>query len=88
VTRAAAALRCPNAATSSLTAAGLGVRGHRRPHHRGGGSHGSLVAGDSLVPILTLGVKGPAPVSIVDIAPTVLAHFGVAAPPYALRRAA
>ena len=89
VTRAAAALRCTNAGDVVVSAAegwefeDLGGR-----HHRGGGSHGSLVAGDSLVPILTLGVKGPAPVSIVDIAPTVLAHFGVAAPPYALRRAA
>jgi predicted AlkP superfamily phosphohydrolase/phosphomutase len=59
-----------------------------RRHHRGGGSHGSLVAGDSLVPVLMHGVAGPAPTGIVDVAPTVLAHFGVAAPAYAMRRAA
>ncbi len=89
VVRATAALRCPNAGDVVVSAAegwefeDLGGR-----HHRGGGSHGSLVAGDSLVPILTLGVNGPVPASIVDIAPAVLAHFGIAAPPYALRRAA
>ena len=59
-----------------------------RRHHLGGGSHGSLVAGDSLVPVLTHGLAGPAPTGIVDVAPRVLAHFGVAAPAYAMRRAA
>ncbi len=51
-------------------------------HHLGGGSHGSLVAGDSEVPMLTVGVEGEA-ASITDVAPLVLAHFGVAPPPYA-----
>jgi len=89
VARAVAAVRCPNAgevvvsATEGWEFEDLGGR-----HHRGGGSHGSLVAGDSLVPILTLGVNGPVPASIVDVAPAVLAHFGVAAPAYAPRRAA
>jgi hypothetical protein len=89
VARAVAAIRCRNAGDVVVSAAegwefeDLGGR-----HHRGGGSHGSLVAGDSLVPILTLGVNHPTPASIVDVAPAVLAHFGVAAPSYALRRAA
>lgn len=33
-------------------------------------------------------VAGEAPKSVVDVAPLVLAHFGIAAPPYVLRRAA
>jgi len=45
-------------------------------HHAGGGSHGSLVAGDSEVPMLSVAV-GPPPASIVGVAPTALAHFGV-----------
>ena len=45
-------------------------------HHAGGGSHGSLVAGDSIVPVLTIGV-GAEIRRITDIAPAVLAHFGV-----------
>ncbi len=56
-------------------------------HHVGGGSHGSLVTGDSEVPLIIVGVEGTAG-SIVDVAPLVLSHFGVAAPGYALGRAA
>ena len=56
-------------------------------HHRGGGSHGSLVAGDSEVPLLAVGIEGGA-CSIVDVAPLVLAHFGVEVPGYALEPAA
>jgi predicted AlkP superfamily pyrophosphatase or phosphodiesterase len=44
----------------------------------GGGSHGSLSAGDSEVPMLTIGLESN-PRSIIDVAPAVLAHFGVAA---------
>jgi predicted AlkP superfamily pyrophosphatase or phosphodiesterase len=47
--------------------------------HLGGGSHGSLDAGDSEVPILTVGVAGE-PRRIVDLAPLALAHFGVQLP--------
>ena len=50
--------------------------------HLGGGSHGSLDAGDSEVPILTVGVGGE-PRRIVDLAPVALAHFGVEPPLYA-----
>jgi hypothetical protein len=49
--------------------------------HAGGGSHGSLGAGDSLVPVVTVGVDA-APARITEIAPAVLAHFGVEPPPY------
>ncbi len=75
-----AALRNPNAGDLLVSAApgyefaDLGGR-----HHAGGGSHGSLVAGDSEVPILLVGLEGE-PRSITDLAPLVLAHFGVAAP--------
>ena len=48
-------------------------------HHAGGGSHGSLAAGDSEVPMLTVGAGSP-PGRIVDVAPLVARHFGVAAP--------
>jgi Type I phosphodiesterase / nucleotide pyrophosphatase len=49
-------------------------------HHLGGGSHGSLVAGDSTVPLIAAGFDsppfGPEP-SITDLAPIALRHFGV-----------
>jgi hypothetical protein len=91
VARATAALRCANAGEVVVSAAegwefeDLGGR-----HHRGGGSHGSLAAADSLVPLIAVGVEGVAalPTSVVDVAPAVLAHFGVRAPAYAARRAA
>jgi Type I phosphodiesterase / nucleotide pyrophosphatase len=50
--------------------------------HLGGGSHGSLEAGDSLVPILTVGLDAD-PRRIVDLAPLALEHFGVRRPAYA-----
>ena len=43
-------------------------------HHAGGGSHGSLVEGDSVVPVLTIGVDALID-SITDVTPAVLAHF-------------
>jgi Type I phosphodiesterase / nucleotide pyrophosphatase len=58
-------------------------------HHLGGGSHGSLVAGDSFVPVLATGLGGavlPPGASITDLAPVVLEHFGV--PPRASMRKA
>jgi hypothetical protein len=47
-------------------------------HHAGGGSHGSLLAGDSEVPMLSVGA-GPPPARIVDIAPLAASRFGVEA---------
>jgi hypothetical protein len=89
VARATAALRCPNAGEVVVSAAeGWEFEDLGGGHHLGGGSHGSLVAGDSLVPVLTVGIEAAAPSSVVDVAPTVLAHFGVGAPSYAARRAA
>ena len=43
-------------------------------HHAGGGSHGSLVEGDSIVPVLTIGVDAPIE-RITDVTPAVLEHF-------------
>jgi predicted AlkP superfamily pyrophosphatase or phosphodiesterase len=43
-------------------------------HHAGGGSHGSLLEGDSVVPLLTVGVDAPIE-RITDVTPAVLAHF-------------
>jgi hypothetical protein len=51
-------------------------------HHVGGGSHGSLLDGDALVPMLVVGGAAP-PASITGVAPLVLEHFGVEAPAYA-----
>ena len=88
--RSWAALRNPNAGDLVVSAApgfeflDLGGR-----HHLGGGSHGSLAAADSTVPMLTVGLEWQ-PASIAEIAPAVLTHFGVEPPPYArvLQRAA
>ncbi len=86
--RAWRALANPNAGEVLVSAAAgwefsdLGGR-----HHLGGGSHGSLLAGDSEVPLLTVGVDGTA-ASIADVASLVLAHFAVQQPPGALGRAA
>jgi hypothetical protein len=80
--RAAAALANPNAGELLVSAAegwefaDLGGR-----HHAGGGSHGSLVADDSIVPLLCVGTDA-APARITDVMPSVLAHFGVEPPAY------
>ncbi len=80
--RALAALRNPNAGSVLVSAApGWEFADLAGRHHAGGGSHGSLAAGDSLVPMLTVGV-GPPPESITQIAPLVLSHFGVEPPAY------
>ena len=81
--RAWAALANPNAGELIVSAAAgwefadLGGR-----HHAGGGSHGSLLAGDSEVPMLTVGLD-VLPGSIVEVMPAVLDHFGVPLPAYA-----
>ena len=81
--RAWAALANPNAGEVLVSAAlgwefaDLGGR-----HHLGGGSHGSLEAGDSEVPLVTVGVEGTA-AGIAGVAPLVLRHFGVPVPAYA-----
>jgi hypothetical protein len=86
--RAWCALACPNAGEIIVSAAAgwefedLGGR-----HHAGGGSHGSLAAQDSTVPLITAGLEAglfSPDASVTDIAPVVLDHFGVA-PPSSMR---
>ena len=80
--RAWAALQNPNAGEVLISAGeGYELDDLAGRHHLGGGSHGSLSAGDSEVPMLAIGLDA-VPRSIVDIAPAVLAHFGVELPPY------
>jgi len=88
--RAWAALNNPNAGDVIVSAApGFEFADLAGRHHSGGGSHGSLRRGDSEVPMLTIGIDAQ-PQSIVEVAPAVLQHFGVAPPAYArtLTRAA
>jgi type I phosphodiesterase/nucleotide pyrophosphatase len=88
--RAWAALQNPNAGDVVVSAApGIEFADLAGRHHAGGGSHGSLLLGDSEVPMLAIGFD-TVPESIVDVTPTVLRHFGVEPPPYArvLSRAA
>ena len=52
-------------------------------HHAGGGSHGSLVAGDTFVPLIAAGFDMspfPPEPGITDLAPLVLSHFDVPVP--------
>jgi predicted AlkP superfamily pyrophosphatase or phosphodiesterase len=73
--RVRAALANPNAgellvsATEGWEFADLGGR-----HHAGGGSHGSLVEGDSIVPVLTIGVEEQID-RITDVKGAAVAHF-------------
>jgi hypothetical protein len=74
--RARAASANPNAGELLISAAegwefaDLGGR-----HHAGGGSHGSLVAGDSIVPVLTIGLDAHIE-RITDVTPALRSHFG------------
>ena len=75
------ALSNPNAGELLVSAAeGWELADMGGRHHAGGGSHGSLVAGDSIVPLLTIGVDA-VPTRITEVTPAVLAHFGVEVPP-------
>jgi hypothetical protein len=81
--RVTAALANPNAGELIVSAAaGWEFADLAGRHHAGGGSHGSLLAGDSEVPMLAVGLD-TLPASIVEVMPAVLDHFGVAAPAYA-----
>ena len=75
--RAQAALANPNAGEVLVSAAPgwefLDLAGR---HHLGGGSHGSLEAADSEVPMLSVGL-GPPPSSIAGIKESILRHFTV-----------
>ena len=76
-----AALGCPNAG-DVLVSPPLGVEyvdlGGR--HHVGGGSHGSLAAGDSTVPVLAAGLPLTGGLRVVDFAPLALRALGIAPP--------
>ena len=77
--RAGAALRNPNAGEVVVSAApGWEFVDLAGRHHRGGGSHGSLEAADSEVPMLTVGLGEP-PASITAVKGAIAAHFGLAA---------
>jgi len=81
--RAWQALANPNAGEVIVSAAaGVEFMDQGGRHHAGGGSHGSIDDGDSLVPMLVVGELSP-PASITAVAPLVLEHFGVEAPAYA-----
>jgi predicted AlkP superfamily pyrophosphatase or phosphodiesterase len=78
--RAHSALANPNAGELLVSAAeGWELADLGGRHHVGGGSHGSLVAGDSIVPLVTVGLHAEVR-RITDVAPAVLAHLGVAVP--------
>jgi predicted AlkP superfamily pyrophosphatase or phosphodiesterase len=83
--RAWSALACPTAGEVIVSAAAgweFEDLGHR--HHVGGGSHGSLLAGDSTIPIVAAGFDEEVPLpedpSVTDLAPLALSHFGIEAP--------
>jgi hypothetical protein len=86
--RAWCALACPNAGEVIVSAAaGWEFEDLGRRHHVGGGSHGSLLAGDSTIPVLAAGFEElglPEAPSVTDLAPLALAHFGVE-PPASMR---
>ena len=76
-TRAAAALRNPNAGEVLVSAApGWEFSDLAGRDHLGGGSHGSLERADSEVPMLAVGLDEP-PASITGIKDTVLRNFGL-----------
>jgi hypothetical protein len=75
-------LGCPRAGDVVVSArAGWEFADVAGVHHLGGGSHGSLNAADSLVPLVAAGLEGglrlPAEPSITDLAPLIRHRFGV-----------
>jgi hypothetical protein len=80
-----AALNAPNAGEILISLAeGSECVDWGGASHAGGGSHGSLAAGDSLAPLLAVGLEGFDPNArrqwtIADAAGLVLSHFGLAA---------
>jgi hypothetical protein len=77
LTRSWAALHNPNAGDVLVSAAeGFEFTDLAGRHHAGGGSHGSLSAGDSEVPMLSVGVDA-LPGSITEVAPAAFGHFGL-----------
>jgi hypothetical protein len=90
VERAWRALACPNAGEVIVSPAdGFELLDLGGRSHAGGGSHGSLLAGDSTVPVIAVGLDGglPSRPQTAEIAPALLAHLGVEPPP-SMRRLA
>jgi len=80
--RAWAALHNPNAGDVIVSAAeGYEFADLAGRHHAGGGSHGSLLLGDSEVPMLAIGIDPP-PSRVVEVAPVLIRHFGLEPPAY------
>jgi hypothetical protein len=78
--RSWSALSNPNAGELLVSAAeGWELADLGGRHHVGGGSHGSLAAGDSVVPLLTIGLDAD-PRRITEVAPAILQHLGVDVP--------
>jgi hypothetical protein len=78
--RAWASLACPRSGDVVVSAAeGFELADLGGRHHAGGGSHGSLLAGDSLVPVLACGLEEalPAEPRITDLKRLALAHLGI-----------
>ena len=75
------ALACEQAGEVLLTAsAGVEFTDWGGADHVGGGSHGSLSAGDSLAPLICCGLEGELAReqwSIADVAPLIARHFGL-----------
>ena len=72
--RVEAALRNPNAGDVLVSAAlGWEFADLAGSHHVGGGSHGSLVVGDSEVPMLGVGIEPPA--RTIDVKDALLASL-------------
>jgi hypothetical protein len=82
--RAWRALACRSAGDVLVSAAdGFEFTDLGGGHHTGGGSHGSLLAADSLVPMLAAGFDVdplPRSPSITDLAGIALSHFGLEPP--------
>jgi predicted AlkP superfamily pyrophosphatase or phosphodiesterase len=77
--RVEAALRNPNAGEVLVSAAnGWEFADLAGLHHAGGGSHGSLSAGDSEVPMLGVGIEPPA--RTIDVKDALLASLASAVP--------
>ena len=79
--RIACLLECVNAGEVVCSAAaGFEFVDGGGSHHVGGGSHGSLSADDSVVPLITVGVDAsglPGEPSITDAYSLVQRHFGL-----------
>ena len=85
--RAWRALACGNSGEVIVSAAeGWEFADAGGSHHLGGGSHGSLLAGDSVVPVIAAGLERSLAegVDVTDLAPLLLEELGIE-PPSSMR---